>query len=121
MRNPTGKLAILAGLVVLAVAAWVPWSRYTDLGIFVGGGGRYWVQRAAASRTDDEAVSCLRRVVAATQYGVNVAENQVAAIPDRQIRMRLWRILVQVAPNENWHGIYSRRLAHDQSPSPSGG
>jgi hypothetical protein len=64
----------------------VAWSRYTAYGIYLGGGGRYWVNRAGDSPSDAEAREHLRRVLLATQYGVNVAENAVRLLPRRNDR-----------------------------------
>jgi hypothetical protein len=110
-RNQRRRLASAAIGIACAAAAFVAFQRYTAFGIFGAGGGRYWVERAAAEENPDLARAHLRRVLGATQYGVNVAENAVRELPRPEDRIRLWRLLVEIAPNENWRGIYSRRLA----------
>jgi hypothetical protein len=107
--------SVVAAAVLVAV--WVPWSRYTNLGIFAGGGGNYWVRQAAAASSDAEATSHLHRVLRVNQYGVNVAENSVRALPRKADRIRLWRLLIGLAPNDNWRAIYSRRLANETAPA----
>lgn len=109
--------AVVALAVLLLLAAWVPWSRYTDLGIFVGGGGAYWVRQAAASPSDEEATAHLRRVLEATRYGVNTVENAVKDLPSRTDRVRLWRLLIRIAPNESWRKIYAQNLEREQTSS----
>lgn len=122
MSKPSKLLASALLLVTLMVLGWIPWSRYTELGIFAGGGGRYWVRRAAVATTDEEAKAHLGRVLATTQYGVNIAENAVADLPDHEARLRMWRLLVELAPNDNWRSIYTRRLKTEgnQPSAPSG-
>ena len=82
---------------------------YTDLGVFLLDGSEYWIDRAARTRDPARAKEFLAVVVSATQYGVNEAENQVLAhyAPDEQVR--LFRLLAEIAPNENWR---ERFLAH---------
>ena len=105
----------------LLVLAWIPWSRYTTLGIFMGGGGKYWVHRAASAPSDAEAAQYLQRVLHTTQYGVNIVENAVAGLPHRDDRVRMWRVLIGLAPNDIWRATYSRRLASETaSGKPSG-
>lgn len=101
---------LLFVLLVTAPFVYVVWSRYTTYGILAGGGGRYWVSRAVAADADTEAREHLRRVLGATQYGVNVAENAVRRLPRREDRIRMWRLLVELAPNENWRETYQRHL-----------
>ncbi len=108
-------VTVVAALAVLIAAAFL-FQRYTAYGIFAAGGARYWVARAAAARTADEAKAHLTRVVSATQYGVNAAENAVAELPTREDRIRLWGHLIDVAPNENWRQIYRTRLQREQQP-----
>ena len=52
----------------------------------------------------------LGRVLGATQYGVNQAESYVRGLQNRRVRMRLWRTLIDMAPNETWVQQYTRDL-----------
>jgi hypothetical protein len=117
MSRTTKWLSASLVLVALLVAAWIPWSRYTTLGIFAGGGGNYWIRQAAAAPSDAQAANHLRRVLGINQYGVNIAENAVRGLPRKADRVRLWRLLIGVAPNDNWRQIYSRHLANEDSPA----
>jgi hypothetical protein len=110
----TWGAAAAGGLVVLALL--VLWSRYTELGITLGGGGRYWVERAAEADDEDEAREHLRRVLA-TPYGVNLAENAVRDLEDRERRIRLWRLLIELAPNDGWRATYSLALEREATSS----
>jgi len=114
-RKQRSRLAAIAIAIACTVVAFVAFQRYTALGIFAAGGGRYWVGRAAGEANADVARAHLRRVVGATQYGVNVAENAVRELPRIEDRVRLWRLLIELAPNENWREIYSRRLAAENA------
>lgn len=109
------KKRLLFVLLVAAPVVYVAWSRYTAYGILAGGGGRYWVSRAVAARADTEARAHLRRILGATQYGVNVAENAVRRLPRREDRIRMWRFLVELAPNDNWREIYQRHLDQERT------
>lgn len=93
-----------AGLVALvAVASLAPLAqRYTEVGVFLLGGGSYWVERAAGEPTDAVAADYLNIVLQATQYGLNVAENAVGALPDRGQQARLFTLLAAVTHNESW-------------------
>lgn len=105
-------LRVRAAVIIAAAAvSFIALQRYTAYGIFAAGGGRYWVHRAAAETDAGRAKAHLRRVANATQYGVNVAENAVRELDMPADRARLWRLLIEIAPNENWREIYARRLA----------
>lgn len=84
-------------------------QRYTAYGIFLAGGSHYWVRKAARTTDPAEAKAHLMRVMTATQYGVNAAENAVRDLERREDRIRLWSLLIEVAPNDTWRAIYSRR------------
>jgi hypothetical protein len=104
------KKRLIIVLLLAAPVVFVAWSRYTAYGIFAGGGGRYWVSRAVAAHSEMEARAHLRRVLGATQYGVNVAETAVRRLPRRKDRIRMWRLLAELAPNDNWRKIYQRNF-----------
>jgi len=98
----------------------VCFQRYTAYGIFAAGGGRYWVRRAAETTDAAEARAHLVRVVAATQYGVNIAENAVRDLERPKDRIRLWSLLIEVAPNDTWRAIYTRRRVEELQRRGSG-
>ena len=98
---------------ICATAAFVCFQRYTDYGIFIAGGNRYWIRRAAQAEDPAEAKAHLGRVIAATQYGVNVAENAVADLERREDRVRLWSLLIELAPNDTWRAIYTWRKTRE--------
>jgi hypothetical protein len=112
-RKQRNRLALATIAIACTAVAFVAFQRYTAFGIFAAGGGRYWVGQAAGEANADVARAHLQRVVGATQYGVNVAENAVADLPRADDRVRLWRLLIELAPNENWREIYSRLAAED--------
>lgn len=114
-RKQQRRLALAAIAIACTAMAFVAFQRHTAFGIFAAGGGRYWVERAAGEANAGVARTHLRRVVGATQYGVNVAENAVGDLPRAEDRLRLWGLLIELAPNENWREIYSRRLAAENA------
>lgn len=109
-----GRTRILVALVaiVMIASAYVWFALTTRVGMFMGG-GRYYVARAASTENPDQARAYLRRVLANTQYGVNIAENSVRALPNAGDRIKLWRYLIELAPNDNWRGIYGLDLERD--------
>jgi len=108
MRRVNRRFALVAScLVVVAVAVF--WALFTDLGVFLVG-NRYWVRRAFLATSETVSSTSLKRVVSATHYGVNIAENRVKALHECSDRARLFRLLVALAPNENWKEIYRRDL-----------
>ena len=124
MRGPLGALAMrkkrtgvgialvtFAGVGVLALVL------LSDLGIFLIG-NKFWMARAVAAADVRETDAHLRRVLTATQYGVNQAENYVLSLDDRAARVRLWRRLVHLAPNQNWRDLYSYRLQAEYGKGP---
>ncbi|MHB0972534.1 MAG: hypothetical protein ACYC7A_22675 [Thermoanaerobaculia bacterium] len=92
---------IAAGLMCTAL--------FSELGIFLVG-YHVWMARAAAATSVASTDSNVRRVLNATQYGVNQAENYVLSVKDRDTRIRLWNRLIALAPNENWRRIYGYGL-----------
>jgi hypothetical protein len=94
--------ALLVGEIFLFV--WL--QRYSTLGVFALGGGRYWINRAAHTPSDTDARAYVRVVLSATQYGVDVAENAVVAQKDPKIQRRLFLLLAECAPNELWRDQY---------------
>lgn len=103
-RRTIGLLAVLAVLL----GAWL-FSLHTGIGVFVAG-HRYWLWKASQAESEDALREHLGRVLDASQYGVNQAENYVREIEDRRVRIRLWRALVEMAPNDNWAERYARHL-----------
>ena len=79
------------------------------LGIVVVG-HRYWLWQASRAESEGARRESLGRVLGATQYGVNQAESYVRGLQDRRVRMRLWRTLIDMAPNETWVQQYTRDL-----------
>jgi hypothetical protein len=117
---------LLILVILLAVPAFLYTQRWTRPGIFLLGGTGYWVGRARAAVDPAEAKAYFRYVLASSQYGVNGAENAVNALPDQRDRVRLFTLLIEVAPNENWREIYGRDLerqrglpAATQPPAPT--
>lgn len=110
MGRMWGPRLAVAGLV--ATFLLVFWTRYSPYGIFLGGGARYWVERAAAADDAREARAHLRRVLA-TPYGVNTAENAVRDLADPDRRIRLWRLLIELARSDNWRMAYTVDLERD--------
>jgi hypothetical protein len=82
---------------------------YTDLGVFLLDGSEYWIARAANTADPAQARTFLTVVLSATQYGVNEAENQVLANYAPSEQVRLFRLLSEIAPNENWRDRYLAR------------
>ena len=105
-------LALFVALVVLPGITY--WALYSDLGVFLIG-NRYWVQRAATSTSFITTRVYLRRVLSATQYGANVVEARVRALPDRTQRARLFGVLVDLAPNASWRDVYLRNLTAERT------
>ena len=103
----------MALVVIAGGYAW--FALNTRIGMFMGG-GRYFVARAASAKTPDEARAYLRRVLNNTQYGVNIAENSVRALPNVEDRVKLWRYLIEIAPNDNWQAIYGLDLEKESMP-----
>ena len=89
-----------------AFALFVWFQRFWLLGVFGFGGGSYWVNRAARTPTDKEARECLRVVLSATDYGVNIAENAVLKVSNPASQKRLFLLLAESAPNDNWRAQY---------------
>src|SRR5688572_6113702 len=100
-RKQRNRLALAVIAMACTAVVFVAFQRGTAFGIFAAGGGRYWVGRAADEPNAHLARAHLRRVVGATQYGVNIAENAVGDLPRAKDRVRLWRLLIELAPNEN--------------------
>ncbi len=72
-------------------------------------GGDHWISRAAEAG-DAEAKVYLRAVVDSSNYGVNAAE---AAVKKRAAaeQERLFTLLAEVVPWQNWKETYARRAA----------
>lgn len=95
------------GLALTFAFRWV--SHNTSWGIFVLGGGKYWVRMAAESNDDALSKQYLARVLSSNQYGVNTAENAVVNLADQNQQYRLFMLLAEIAPNTNWKEHYHRR------------
>jgi len=106
-RRRSRALAALL-LISVALAAW-SFALYARLGIFLVG-HRYWLWKAAQAESETATKDSLERVLNATQYGVNQAQTYVRGLDDRQTRIRLWRTLIDLAPNENWVRQYTADL-----------
>ncbi|MGH2608509.1 MAG: hypothetical protein ACRDHF_05410, partial [Tepidiformaceae bacterium] len=103
----TSRLRWLAGVsLLLLLPGLVFYQRYSILGVHVLGGGHHWVRRAAEERSDDNAALCLRRMLGVSQYGLNVAERAVLRLDDRAQRARLFMLLAQLVPWQNWQERY---------------
>ena len=109
-RSKVHRLAsVVAVLLLLPLGLWV--QRHTDLGVFALGGSSYWARKAARS-ADAEAIQDLNVILSATQYGVNAAERAVLEIHSREQRRRLFSLLAERAPTQEWAMRY-RRLAEE--------
>lgn len=84
-------------------------------------GHRYWFWKASHADREDVMREDIGRVLGATQYGVNQAENYVREIEDRQTRIRWWRVLIDMAPNDNWAERYARLLQGELGSASNGG
>lgn len=109
---------LIALTVVWALALWQFRIR-TGFGVLVLGGANHWVDRAAGTGTDREAAAILRTVLLSSNYGVNAAETAVLRRKDARERKRLFRLLAQVAPWENWRAIFAARAEGVSSPTSS--
>lgn len=87
------------------------------MGVFVVG-NRYWFWKASHAESEDAMRGDIGRVLSATQYGVNQAENYVRDIEDRQTRIRWWRVLIDMAPNDDWAQRYARLLQAELGAPP---
>lgn len=108
--RPKRRQLLGAFLVVVTATACVCGALFTETGVFAIG-HRYWMYRAARSTGEVELREHLGRVLAGTQYGVNLAENWVLEVEDRATRVRLWEALIELAPNEWWRERYRARSA----------
>lgn len=111
------KTLLAVALVVLILGGFAAAALFTEAGIFVVG-FRFWMARAAAASTVAETDANLARVLGSTQYGVNRAESFVPAIEVRDTRIRLWRRLIALAPNDNWRQLYEYRLEAEYGKGP---
>lgn len=118
MRARLG-VGCVAITVLLGVAAGA-FVLHTDLGIFVLG-YRYYMSRAASASQTSEIDRDLQRVLDATQYGVNNAENYVLSLKSREKRVVLWQHLVVLAPNSNWRHRYEVHLNSEYALAPPQG
>ena len=94
--------------VILLMPAFGWCRRYTAVGILVMGGGNYWVERASQAVNDDEATLYLRRILGASQYGVDVAERVVLSVSDDRQRARLFTLLGRAVPWPTWQQRYEQ-------------
>lgn len=112
--NPAKLIALL--LSVCLVGGIVYGMLFTELGVFFGG-YRFWMGLAAYSDFPELRSESVQRVLNGTQYGVDQAESWVLAHGDRTRRIRLWKILIERAPNEGWRSRYSDHLQREQAES----
>lgn len=102
--------AVVAGMVVLVslilVGGWA--RRYTDMGVFVLGGDRYWIGRAVDAPSADLRSRYVQLVLESTDYGVNSAENAVMRLPLRD-QVEMFSVLAEVVKSESWRERYLRR------------
>jgi len=96
LRKRASRRAVRTGLTTTALGflvGFVGWNVYSELGVFVGFGERYWLHRAISSESENDARACLRVILSATQYGIDIAENRVFAIEDDEVRDRFVDLL----------------------------
>jgi hypothetical protein len=111
----THRILVVGLVALVAIASGYAWfALNTRIGMFMGG-GRYYVACAASTNSPDQARAYLLRVLNNTQYGVNIAENSVRSLPNVEDRMRLWRYLIELAPNDNWRAIYRLDLERESA------
>jgi hypothetical protein len=70
------RRVLIAFALVAPLAVTVGGALFTELGILTVG-HRYWMSRAARSTNEARLADSIERVLRATQYGVNVAEDRV--------------------------------------------
>ncbi len=105
-RRTAIRLAVIVAVVVPSVFGFVHYQRTSDLGIFLFRGSHYWFKLARSAEGADEAKAHLQRIIDATQYGVNIAQNHVNSLDETQERLRMFNLLVEIAPNEHWRKLY---------------
>ncbi len=96
LRKRASRRAVLTSLTTTAIGflvGFAGWNVYGELGVFIGLGDRYWLHRAINAESESDARSCLRVILSATQYGVDIAENRVFAIEDDEVRDRFVDLL----------------------------
>ncbi len=108
---------VLTGFVLAGVPAFLKLQRHTQLGILAFGGARYWIGQAREVE-DGEAREHLRYVLDSGDYGVNAAENAVAGLSSGFERLRLFELLAELAPNDNWQRTYLRRAEQERHALP---
>lgn len=116
MRSRRVGVAVLVFVVLGAAVLY--WCLYTEMGIFVVGHW-YWMHRAGNAESADAARAHLERVVGATQYGVNFAQQGVRRVSDPRRRVELWNMLIELAPNDHWRAIYASNLQNELATEPA--
>ena len=100
---------MLLVLTVLWALAFWQFRIRTGAEVLVLGGAHHWVDRAADAGTDREAAAILRAVLLSSNYGVNAAETAVLRRQDTGERRRLFQLMAQTAPWENWRATFAAR------------
>lgn len=104
------SIALLLSLTILGAASYA--ALFTELGIFLVG-HRFFMPKAAHASTDEESTEHLFQVLQATQYGVNQAKNWTRKHRHPKCRIRIWKLLIELAPNEAWRRSYSNELKEE--------
>ncbi len=115
-RKRAAVRLLLAAALLIGASYWVLFSR---IGIFLVG-HRLWIGAAARTTNTEAARYCVLKVISSTQYGVNLAQTRVKALSSATQRVRLLRLLITLAPNENWRTIYSRDLYEENQRTVGG-
>lgn len=114
LRSSDWSRRLLSILIIGAMMASVLWlQRFSDLGVFLMGGASYWVERASTA-PDPEAKVRLKIVLDSTQYGADQAERAVLALPTFSERQRLFLLLADLAPSEQWERRYRERVHSEE-------
>jgi len=100
------RIAVLLVIAAPLIVGLVHYQRHTDLGIYFFQGSHYWFDKARRAESADEAKDHLQRIVNATQYGVNIAQNHVNSLDDASERLKMFTMLVEIAPNKHWEKLY---------------
>jgi hypothetical protein len=119
MKKRKTILTIL--FIVVAVGSiygFIYLRRYSQFGITSLGGANYWIEMATITPDVEQAKSHLTKVI--THCGPNAAEVAVSNLDYPADAHRLFLLLADVAPSDNWRSRYYTLAEVYKDPYPKG-